>query len=134
MIETFLFSVSPVDNKTIPLIGRDEVLYKIKQKIIDNSCNISIIGDTLIGKSSLLKTLENDFLDVNFTDKIIPVYIDLENFAYDISGEMFLDRILKNIYRSSIVLKNEFKDYSWGKSHEFSEVIEILRCGIKLGS
>lgn len=127
MKESFVYSVMPADNKTIPLIGREETISIIKQHILDNSNNISLIGDTKIGKSSILKTIENIFLDTKYLNRVIPVYLNFEKFAYDITGEIFLDRVLRNIYRTNNVLNNEFKEYSWGKSHEFSEVIEFCK-------
>jgi len=124
MKETFLFSVFPVDNKSLPLIGRDEEIYKIKQHILEG-CNISIIGDTKIGKTSILKTIESDFLDLKYIDRVIPVYINFEKFAYNITGEMLLDKILRMVYRSCDVLKNEFNDCTYDKANEFSEVVEF---------
>lgn len=127
MNDTTFFSYFPVDNKSTPLIGRDEVLKTINQLIISSSNNISIVGDTKIGKSSLLKSIENHFLDDINYGHIIPVYINFQEFAYDITGEMFLDRILRKVYRSCIAISEEFKNYPWGKSHEFSEVIEFCK-------
>lgn len=124
MNEKFLFSVFPVDNKTIPIIGRDNELNEIKQHILEG-CNISIIGDRKIGKSSILKTLKHDFSDTKYLNKIIPIYIDFQNFAYSVTGEMLLDKILRNVYRSCDIINNEFKNCSYGKADEFSEVVEF---------
>lgn len=124
MNENFQFSLFPVDNKTIPLIGRDDEIFRIKQYILDG-CNISILGDRKIGKSSILKTLKNDFSDIKYVNKIIPVYIDFQYFAYDITGEKVLNKILSRVYRSCNIIYTEFKDCSYGKADEFSEVVEF---------
>lgn len=123
MENNFLFTVLPINNVDAALVGREEEIEKIKSAL-DRYQNISIIGDAKIGKSSILKSLEEIIKSDERYKNFIPVYIDLEKFSYNLQTDKLLEKILKSIYNQHAELREEHSDYAYSKHDEFSEVVE----------
>lgn len=118
-----LFSVLPVDGTDFPLVGRDNEIRRI-QSAITRFQNISIVGETKIGKTSVLKSVENLIKEDPVFQTVTSVYIDLDKFSYDLKIDKLLERIIKHIFSSSKVLENKFQNYEFDKREQFSEIIE----------
>jgi ABC-type phosphate/phosphonate transport system ATPase subunit len=123
MENKFLFTVLPINNVDASLIGRNEEIDKIISAL-DRFQNISIIGDAKIGKSSILKSLEEIIKSDNKYENFIPVYIDLEKFSFNLQTDKLLERILRAIYFQHAELREEHNNYEYSKHDEFSEVLQ----------
>ena len=123
MENNFLFTVLPINNVDATLVGREEEIEKIKAAL-DRYQNISIIGDAKIGKSSILKSLEEIIKSDEKYKNFIPVYIDLEKFSYNLQTDKLLEKILKSIYNQHAEIREEHSNYEYSKHDEFSEVVE----------
>jgi hypothetical protein len=125
----FLFSAMPADNDPDPLFGREMEIDFIKQAILKHQ-NISIIGDTRIGKTSILRTLQQEFINRNEFKNIIPIYIDFKKLTYDFSSgndlkvDNFYENILNEVYQYNIEISDVFKNFKHGRNHEFRSVVE----------
>lgn len=123
MENKFLFTVLPINNVDASLIGRNEEIDKIISAL-DRCQNISIIGDAKIGKSSMLRSLEEIIKSDKKYENFIPVYIDLEKFSFNLQTDILLERILRIIYKQHTDLREEHNNYEYSKHDEFSDVVE----------
>jgi len=121
--DDFLFSVLPVDNQELPLMGRTEEINKIKAALLRNQ-NVSVVGETKIGKTSILKTIHKEIGPDERFDCFIPVYLDLYRFSYDLETEALLKRILKETYLLNDQVREACQGFSNSKRDEFSDVVE----------
>ena len=126
--QPFLYSVTPVYRGAESVIGRDDIIEKIKSAVCKNQ-NVSVIGDTKIGKTSLLKKVEFDIRKEDSYRQVIPVYVDFDKFTVDLSVDNLLESILIEVYELNEDLRARFVNFTQGKTHEFSKVIQ--RCTSK---
>jgi hypothetical protein len=118
-----LFSVLPVDCSNELFIGRENEIDLILTAVNEKGQNVSLIGETKIGKSSILRKIQFEVQRPEF-EKIVYVYLDLERFDYDLQTESLLTRILNKVYAANEELTEKFKHYARGKMNEFSEVVD----------
>jgi len=123
MNETFLFSVLPVDNTDVPLIGRENEIDKIKNAILKYQ-NISIVGDIKVGKTSILKTIEVEITKDPRFGNIIPVFIDLDKNSYNLEIQELLRRILYNIFQANEYLEAKYESSKLDKRDVFSMIVD----------
>ena len=123
MNDTFLFSVLPVDNMDVPLIGRENEIDKIKNAILKFQ-NISIVGDIKVGKTSILKTVEVEIATDPRFEKVIPVFIDLDRNSYNLEIKELLRRILDVIFESNTFLDEKYSNSNLDKREVFSKIVD----------
>lgn len=123
MNDTFLFSVLPVDNTDVPLIGRENEVEKIKNAILKYQ-NVSIVGDIKVGKTSILKTVEVEIAHDPRFEKVIPVFIDLDKNSYNLEIKELLRRILDVIFESNTFLDEKYSNSNLDKREVFSKIVE----------
>src|ERR1035437_3891687 len=124
MENNFTFLMTPVDNEVRPLVGRSNLVQNIINDILNNYVNISIIGDTKIGKSSMINTIKLKLKKEDNLCKTIPVYLDFARFSKEITGDEILSKILRNIYQTNDVLKQQYSEANINKYDEFSDVVD----------
>lgn len=118
-----------VDNVSEPLIGRD-FEYNFMKQALKKYQNISIVGDIKIGKTSLLKSLEQELLNEKDFSNFIPIYIDFKKLTYDFSVkndlnvDMLIGKILNQIYDLNCEIKDKYINSILGPRHDFSSVVD----------
>ncbi len=120
---SFIFSVLPEDGVGSDLIGRKLEIAKIGFAI-ELYQNISIVGETKIGKTSVLKSIENAIPKESRFERVIPVFIDLEKISYALEIEKLLEKILKTIFQQNEEIRTSEVGRDPDKREAFSEVVE----------
>ena len=99
---------------------RKDILDLLNKRISDFKegyrQNVAILGNELIGKTTLLKTFLNDISD----EKLVPIYVDIIPFEFSLFIKRFMNSLLYNfLKKSQLVSSRESLDILVKRSKEF---------------